>query len=521
MTTPSPPNNQPMTTPTIEEIVAATGILSQAASRRLRLYKDGHISRELLFTPKDERYSNNGRKRGDWMDDDHTSNVRVQLDAIPGGTAWERANIPDRPNPLKAIEQENRQLVEEIMRRAGVSKQAAWQRIYYWRRTEHLSMDYLFSGSGDTPRQPARQVRTEAEEKVITGCCPVTGGCATRMTEWGFRRACRIMRAPTRISGKYEKPAPKICEACGGRNRPVELVIVELAAMTTTQTGDPASLGIPVPDAASPGRGFQSLARPERETSARGGPPLPDGKPGNRGHISPTTTTNEEDEHMAKRSDKMANCELCGQKAQLESSHNFNVCPTCFKVMQYTRNHPDKIAAAARMLGKDTELAQALGMSDGAATTTSEGAAQPEADELAALKRQAAELLGCPQDEIIQALRLTEATLRTIREVVEPEIEGEEYDSLPAACRALVARYHAVRDAEHDAAEDEARTVELETRLMEAEREQDRLRERLRERLKTCNDPTEDALLQWAIRKYQAGKITLQIEVQEEMEAAA
>lgn len=404
--------------------------------------------------------------------------------------------------------------------------------------------------------------------EILTGCCPVTGGRATKMTERAFRAACERRSAPPaehdsfrigRMNGHFRKR----CETCAGEreNWPAELVIVELAALTTTQTGDPASLGIPVPDAASPGREFQSLARPpEREPSARGGAPPPDGKPGNRGHISPTTTTtNEEDERMSKRSDKMADCELCGQKARLESSRNFNVCPTCVKVMQYTGNHVDRVAAAARMLGKDAELARALGMSDGAATTTtSEGAAQLEAavsaamqtlhnalpadlhdldkgqthsffdiEELAkraareiavakTLKRQAAELLGCPQDEIVPALRLTEATLRTIREVVEPEIEDEKYDSLPEACRLLVARYHAVRDAEHDAAEDEARTVELETRLMEAERERDRLREAG----KTDNDPIEESLLQWAIRKYQAGKITLQIEVQE-MEAAA
>lgn len=260
---------------------------------------------------------------------------------------------------------------------------------------------------------------------------------------------------------------------------------------------------------------------------------------------------------MAKN--KIGTCDVCGTKGETRDTGGVNACATCVKIAGYVRNHIGRIVELARLTGKQDELVRALGLSDDAATTAARSeddaaagrawrmlmdeverhglvkvtATEPEAmirqfmesatapaDELAALKKHAAELLGCPQDEIVPALRLTEATLRTIREVVEPELEGEEYGSLPEACRLLVARYHAVRDAEHDAAEDEARTVELETRLMEAEREQDRLRERLRERLKTGADPTEDALLQWAIRKYQAGKITLQIEVQE-MEAAA
>lgn len=362
----------------------------------------------------------------------------------------------------------------------------------------------------------------------------------------------------------------------------------------------------------------------------------------------------QEDQAMA---NKPANCELCGQKAALKTSHNFNVCPTCVKVMQYTGNHADKIATAAKLLGKEDELARAMGLQAGSDSPPSPDSTLVELRELQAavavarehlgrhiprkendlddtqsycdvaemavkvgermisanaeryalcrvlgpdepgetllkaaerairsgkawtalmdrckdsgfgefadakpeilvqqfmqaateparalddLKAKAAELLGCPRDEIVQALRLVQTTMESIREVVEPEVEGEDFDSLPGACRALVARYHAVRDAEHDASEDEATAAEnaaiadaarqafgpdlgaddlahsimgLTERLREHETEIEWLR---RDAAKPGKDPMDEALLRWAVNKYNQGKIKLQVEVREE-----
>lgn len=572
-------------------VMAATGLGETAALLRLARYRKGEVSEAWLLRPR----SNTGRRPTE-ID---SAADRARLDAIPGGTEWERVNIPDKPDPGEAVRRENERLVAEIQRRTGAPAKTAWRRVHYWRANQDATRECLFrpycpgrgNGAGHRPVAPPDEPKWKPR-----GVCPVTGGCVTRMSEESFRRACRLKRAPTIVSSRYEMPPHPTCVLCGGqrKNWPQELTIIELGAMTT-HAGEPASLGIPVPDAGAPGRKVVDSLRPTKKTSARGGPPLPDEKPGNRGHISPTTT--EEEQPMAK--ERPGVCDICGQRAQTRNAHGVNhACPTCVKIIGFVVNHGERVATAARMTGRNADLATALG----ATMTGPEGAAQLEAavstamrslanalpadphdqdegethslldiedlarraageleadanaarawrllmdeverhglikvtaanpenmirqfmeastaptGELAELKEQAAKLLGCPQDEIIPALRLTEATLRTIRETVEPEIEGETYTSLPEACRLLVQRYHAVRDAEHDAAEDEAAAAELENRVIEAEREVERLRDRLRERLKTGNDPMEDALLQWAICKFQEGKVTVQVEVQE------
>lgn len=485
--------------------------------------------------------------------------------------------------------------IAEVRRRAGCSDFTAPRRL-----------NAFAAGTIDEAALYAPIVRTPKREIEQALPCPVTGGCPTRMTAGAFTAHCEARRGAF-VGDEYANVVfRRRCDDCKGEpdNWPDELSVLEPAA-----------------------------------------PPVQDNE---------EKKEKQEDQAMA---NKPANCELCGQKAALKTSHNFNVCPTCVKVMQYTGNHADKIATAAKLLGKDVELARGLGLETGSDSTPSESAAvelaslraaaalarthlnqhipvadrenlddtqcyedvaekaaavcerltsanaerhalrqilQPDepretllkaaeraiksgkawdalmesckdsgfgefadarpevlvrqfmqaatepARALDELRAKAAELLDCPRDGIVQALRLVQTTMESIREVVEPEVEGEDFDSLPGACRALVARYHAARDAEHDASEDEATAAENEA-IADAARQafgadlgaddlahtimglSERLREReteiewlRREPAKPGKDPMDEALLRWAVNKYNQGKIKLQVEVREE-----
>ena len=266
---------------------------------------------------------------------------------------------------------------------------------------------------------------------------------------------------------------------------------------------------------------------------------------------------------MSKAKGKNAVCEVCGTRGLIRNTNGIDVCATCEKITGNVKNHISRIVEIARLMGKQNELVQALGVSGGAATITSEGAAQLEAavtrarltlinalppleeslddtqclqdiedlaeraaplvksgrawaelmrlaeeagigglvaahppenlarqfvakavepmEELDTLKRNAAELLGCPQDEIIQALRMEEVTMRTIREIVEPEVAGEEYGTITEACRLLAQKSRTQRRKDDD----------------------------------NDNDSESAALLRWANEKLRQGKIKLQVEVQE------
>lgn len=368
--------------------------------------------------------------------------------------------------------------IAEVRRRAGCSDFTARRRL-----------NAFAAGTIDEAALYAPIVRTPKREIEQALPCPVTGGCPTRMTAGAFTAHCEARRGAF-VGDEYANIVfRRRCDDCKGEpdNWPDELSVLEPAA-----------------------------------------PPVQDNE---------EKKEKQEDQAMA---NKPANCELCGQKAALKTSHNFNVCPTCVKVMQYTGNHADKIATAAKHLGKDVELARGLGLETGSDSTPSESARA-----LDELKAGAAELLGCPKDEIVPALRLVRTTMETIREVVEPELEGEEYDSLPEACRLLVARYHAARDAERDASEDEATAagnaavadaarqafgadlgaddlahtiMGLSERLRERETEIEWLR---REAAKPGRDPMDEALLSWAVARLRAGRVRLDVRVEEVAEAAA
>lgn len=336
---------------------------------------------------------------------------------------------------------------------------------------------------------------------------------------------------------------------------------------------------------------------------------------------------NLEDINMA----KLSECEICGTKAELKNTKNFKACGTCSKILSVVDNHSDRIGSVAKVLGKDVELAKALGVPgtltapDGVADLeaavmrarkalssvlppeeslddtqslfdvgdlaeraaekitscsaelhslrdllkpeegeTSIRAAERLAKTAAAwavlmercresgfgefadaepatlahqfitaateparalddLKRQLADMLGCPADEIVPAIRMIQGQVQAIRDIVEPETAGEEPASLTEACRVLVKLYHAALDAGETAAGDE----ELE-RLRELLREKDGQAQLAREELEALKrglsfepttrrqvDPGDEALLLWAREQLDNGNIYLHVEVRE------
>lgn len=157
----------------------------------------------------------------------------------------------------------------------------------------------------------AKQIRDAGGIKLLH-ICPATNNLPTRMTRAAWATLCAATQRKARERECIDKNQQylmrmakrlNVCALCQGKTLPRGLEFIEAAEMA-------------------------ELIKPKEEA-------------------------------MAKQS-KLGVCENCGEKGMLTGSYGQRVCTTCLKIRSSVNNHVDKIATAARALGKGEELLAAL-----------------------------------------------------------------------------------------------------------------------------------------------------------------
>lgn len=347
--------------------------------------------------------------------------------------------------------------------------------------------------------------------------CPVTGGAPTRMSGAAFARLCAERRGTRRrkLNSVAVVTGSKACEKCEGR---------------------------------------------------------PENWPPELEIIDIKT-----EDMMGKKNGQR--CVICDAGAELKNTRGRMVCPTCQKIISYVDNYPERVADAAKGMGKEAALAALLGVEPGAGDPADHAIAEAvrecfgrelTVEQLGLRCREEAEKAGRVAEELNLVRTLLARRDETIREIaglmnyelVEPglteqlrEIARRIRDELGIGGREITADEEIRGLVQEKLAADAA----LELRKGEAERLQEALREAngriaklqdegyevwgaldgdveectlvelaemrmkeieaLRAERQTAavppNGPMDEALLRWAITQYQQGKLQVNIEVRE------
>ncbi len=164
---------------------------------------------------------------------------------------------------------------------------------------------------GRKGRGDAKQIRDAGGIQALH-ICPATGNAPTRMTRASWEVLCAATQRRSRERECIDKNQAQlmrmtrrlnVCSWCQGKTLPRGLEFIDAAEMA-------------------------EMIKPKEEA-------------------------------MAKQS-KLGICENCGDKGALTGSFGKRVCATCLKIRSGVNSHVEKVATAARQLGKAEELLTAL-----------------------------------------------------------------------------------------------------------------------------------------------------------------
>ena len=119
---------------------------------------------------------------------------------------------------------------------------------------------------------------------------------------------------------------------------------------------------------------------------------------------------------MAKQS-KLGVCENCGDKGALTASFGRRVCSTCLKIRSNVNSHLEKVATAARDMGKGQELLAAL-VPDGGGMAIQDMEAELYADDTS-LRDELARIAGAEVERLRDLAQESESRLIWYREALQ------------------------------------------------------------------------------------------------------
>lgn len=313
--------------------------------------------------------------------------------------------------------------------------------------------------------------------------CLVTGGLPVKMSAASFANLCAAKREAvgTEFYLRRFLKFRRRCDRCQGdpANWPPELEIVAQSDMTA-QTRHSGSGRSHDPDRLHGPHCQDASLRPSARSGAQ--QETPDGKPGNCGPIFQADNQITETEKK-----NMANCNVCGKPLKaINRSHGLELCSSCKGIMPGVTKHLPELVTMMKAVGKTAEVAEMLGLS-AAASPCSEDARH----DLEAVVQDARETL-------VKALPPVPETLDDTQSL---------FDIATLAVAA--ARHIAALTKERD---------QLAKLVDEAsgEAEPSTAHERLDVwQTGSAADPLDEALLRWAKRQHQAGRVRVQMEVVE------
>lgn len=318
--------------------------------------------------------------------------------------------------------------------------------------------------------------------------CLVTGGLPVKMSAASFVRLCAAKREAvgTEFYLRRHLKFRRRCDWCQGApaNWPPELEIVDERDISnaTAQARHPGSGRSGEPDRLLL-QPFPHCPATSLRPSARSGAPqetAPDGKPGNCGPIFQNQTNKNKEENMATK------CEICQKEiTRLHRSHGLTLCGTCKAIMPGVTKHLSALVKMIRALGKTTEVAEMLGLS-AAASPCSEDARH----DLEAVVQDARETLVKALPPVPENLDDTQSLF----DIADLADEAAQHIADLTKERDQLAKLV-----------DEAK----------GEAEPSTAQERLDVWQTGDADPLSAALLRWARRQHEAGKIQVRMEVVE------